>query len=126
MVRATRERAYGGTPPKVARSSTRRCGLVPWLAHVQAHGRLEHASNPFICSVDTALETMVTDYEHLAAIAWELGRPDNEDAAQNLAARRDNATRFVEALHDGGATRNAERLAPIIHRKADPQPSLPG
>ena len=95
--------------------------LVPWLAHEQAHGRLEHASNPFICSVDTALETMVTDHEHLAAIAWELGRPDNEDAAQNLAARRDNATRFVEALHDGGATRNAERLAPIIHRKADPQ-----
>jgi len=95
--------------------------LVPWLAHEQAHGRLEHAANPFICSVDTALRTMMEDdHEGLAAITWELGRPDDDTVARDLEARLANATRFVRSLRSGGATNTADHLAPIIHIRANP------
>ena len=96
--------------------------LVPWLAHEQAHGRLTQAANPFICSVDTALHTMLKgDYEALAAIAWELTRPDSTTDAKDLTARRNHATRFVRALRDGGAVHTAEHLAAMIHSRANPE-----
>ena len=96
--------------------------LDPWLAHEQAQGRLEESANPFITTVDKAIETMMGESaERLAALAWELGRPDDRQSAEKLPARLSDAVRFVQALDNGGATRTAERLSPIIHEKADPE-----
>ena len=96
--------------------------LNAWLAHEQAYHRLPHASLPFICSADTAVADMTERNEdRLAALAWEVTRPNDNARARNFDQRLKTAMRFVRALHRGGATGTAEHLAAIFHRRTDPQ-----
>ena len=92
-----------------------------WLTDEQTQGRLRNASAPFICPIDDAIHQMLgTEHEApagrelLAAISWELTRPDHPDRARDTAARLAGLERFTEALHQGGAVRSAAALDAVL------------
>lgn len=101
--------------------------LERWIEHEQRHGRLEHADTSFICSTDDAIEQMFgppsddPGTAQIAAIAWELIRPNDEVASQDLPTRLRTSLRFVRALRSGGATETAERVRTYFHRHANPE-----
>ena len=95
-----------------------------WVAGEQAKGRLLHARTPFIVPPDQAIEMLLeethlagTDEHRVAAVAWELSRPNSPAAAADVGARATRLLRFANALEGGGAAFTAARIRSSLRQR---------
>ena len=84
--------------------------FTEWLGVEQAQGRLTGARSPFILRADEAIAELVErtgldaeKHHAVAAIAWELSRPNDASVRADTNARMRQAQRFATALERGGA-----------------------
>ena len=95
--------------------------FTEWLSAEHAQGRLEAAQNPFIVGADEAINNLIAESgiggdkaQVVTAIAWEIGRPNDPQAAADTALRMDQLKRFGHALEKGGASTAALQVRKTI------------
>ena len=97
--------------------------FTKWVAGEQANGRLLHARTPFIIPPDQAIHMLLeethlagADEHRVAAVAWELSRPNDPIAAADVGARATRLLRFANALEGGGCAFTAATIRKTLRQ----------
>ena len=97
--------------------------FTKWVVGEQAKGRLLHARTPFIVPPDQAIHMLLdesplaeADDHRVAAVAWELSRPNDPVAAADVGARATRLLRFANALEGGGLAFTAARIRQSVRQ----------